>query len=130
MVAEDYAGRNSSSDKIYRVIRRRLLGCGSASYVLPVIYVLDSILKNAKGAFVQLVEDDAKNWIEIVHGRLDGNQKQKLQKVWKMWNDCNIFDVEKWKAMGSCFTDPTVGLSSTTFPAVAGISRTVSFGLH
>lgn len=124
MVAEDYSDRQSSSEKIYRVVRRRLLGCSSPSHILPVIYVLDSILKNAKGSFVPLVEDDAKDWLGTVHQRLDGAQRQKLQKVWKTWNDCNIFNVDNWKTMGKCFSDSGIGLS-TSFPPVAGISRTV-----
>jgi CID domain len=132
MVAEDFADSEDSSQKIYRAIRDRLLTCESSSYVLPVMYVLDSILKNNNHKqqpqiFRTLVEQEAAEWMPKLHKRLDTNQKQKLQKVWRTWyNDTfRLFEETTWKTMGQCFTDspPETTATSTVF----GIARTVRF---
>jgi hypothetical protein len=128
MVAEDFSDRESSSNKIYKVIRDRLLTAESSNFVLPVMYVLDSILKNnhkqQPEIFRSLVEQDAAEWMPTLHRRLDANQRVKLQKVWKTWyNDTfRLFDETTWKTMGQCFTSSQ---AATTMPTVSGIARTV-----
>lgn len=129
MVAEDYSDHEGSAKKIYKAICDRLLTCESPSYVLPVMYVLDSILKNNNPKqqpqiFRTLVEQDAADWMPKLHRRLDANQKQKLQKVWKTWyNDTfRLFEETTWKTMGQCFT---ASPAETTATSVSGIARTV-----
>lgn len=122
MVAEDFSDREASTKKIYKVIRDRLLMAEPSSYVLPVMYVLDSILKNnhkqQPQIFRSLVEQDAAEWMPKLHNRLDAHHRVKLQKVWKTWyNDTfRLFEETTWKTMGQCFTESQ---------AVAGIARTV-----
>ena len=126
MVAEDHAGSAKSATAIYNTIRKRLM-TSTSSALLPLVYVLDSILKNAKGQYVGLIEKDATNWIPEVHRKLpDESQRGKLQKVWRTWQEFNIFPVETWKIMGACF-DTRVDEKALTSSSdkVAGISRTV-----
>jgi pre-mRNA cleavage complex 2 protein Pcf11 len=127
MIAEDYKDAVGSATKLYHILRQRLLSC-KASEKLPVLYVLDSVLKNCKGCYIEIVEQDAASWMAVVYNQLDANGQQKLQKVWRTWNEFQLFSsVSNWKHMGRCFTEinAAVALSSTQFPAVAGISRTV-----
>jgi pre-mRNA cleavage complex 2 protein Pcf11 len=123
MVAEDHSDSKVGARALYQVIRQRLLKSPRET-LLPLVYVVDSILKNAKGHYVTVVEEDAANWIPTVYERLQEPQKIKLQKVWKTWN--GIFSPESLKAMGRCFDEKVSGkaLSSST-AQVAGISRTV-----
>jgi CID domain len=128
MVAEDFSDREGSTKKIYKAIQDRLLTCESSSYVLPVMYALDSILKNnhkqQPQIFRSLVEQDAADWMPKLHKRLDVNQRLKLQKVWKTWYNetFRLFDETTWKTMGQCFTAIQV---ETTMTTVSGIARTV-----
>lgn len=125
MVAEDHSESKAGSNAIYKIIRDRLLG-SSREKLLPLVYLVDSILKNAKGHYVEVVEDDAANWIPGVHKKLQEPQKAKLQKVWKTWNDSHIFAPEKLKAMGRCFDESVSGKSlSSSTAQVVGINRTV-----
>ena len=125
MVAEDYSDSESAAKAIYQIIRNRLLKAPREK-LLPLVYAVDSILKNAKGHYVQIVEKDAENWIPAVYKQMMDTEKAKLQKVWKTWNDSRIFTPESLKAMGRSFDDNASGnaLSSST-AQVAGISRTV-----
>ena len=126
MVAEDHAASGKSAAAIYKTIRQRLM-TSSPALLLPLVYVLDSILKNAKGQYVTIIENDASNWIPEVHRKLpDDAQRGKLQKVWRTWQEFNIFPPDKWKLMGACF-DLRVDEKALTSSSdkVAGISRTV-----
>jgi pre-mRNA cleavage complex 2 protein Pcf11 len=125
MVAEDHSDSKVGATALYQVIRHRLLK-SPREKLLPLVYVVDSIVKNAKGHYVSLVEEDAANWIPTVYELLQEPQKQKLQKVWKTWNDVKLFSPDSLKAMGRCFDEKVSGkaLSSST-AQVAGISRTV-----
>jgi len=140
MVAEDHADSKKNARKIYQIIRHRLLTTTSSHNLLPVIYVLDSVLKNVKGHYIALVQEDAVNWMPEIYDKLndDVQQRSKLQKVWRTWNEFKLFDEASWKAMGRCFSADTagnrkIGLVTTTttrgMPAVAGISRTVRIRL-
>jgi hypothetical protein len=125
MVAEDHADSKKSAMAIYNTIRKQLLGT-SQDKMLPLVYVLDSILKNAKGEYIPIVEDDAANWIPEVHRRLHDSERIKLQKVWRTWSEFKIFSTDHLRAMGLCFdervSDKAIGSSAAK---VAGISRTV-----
>lgn len=127
MVAEGFADSKKSAKVLYDVVCKRLLNTSSDN-ILPLVYVLDSILKNVKGCYVKIIEDDAAEWLPVVHRKLaDQESRQKLQKVWKLWGTFNIFDPEKWKAMGRCFDDEMAANGTTEFSGsnVAGINRTV-----
>lgn len=125
MVAEDYSDSKPAANAIYQVIRDRLLK-SPREKLLPLVYAIDSILKNAKGHYTAVVEQDAGNWIPLVYGQLQEPQKAKLEKVWKTWNDARIFSPESLKAMGQCFDENVSGKSlSTSMAPVAGINRTV-----
>lgn len=104
MVAEDHADSYKSAAALYDCIRKPLT---SPSVIkerkLPLVYVLDSILKNVKGQFIPIVEGDAKNWMPLVYNVLPDDQGKKLKRVWNMWRDVNLFSVEAWEEMGECF---------------------------
>jgi pre-mRNA cleavage complex 2 protein Pcf11 len=65
---------------------------------------IDSILKNAKGQYIPIVEEDAKLWMPLVYDKLaPGKPRDTLERVWKIWRDVGIFSESSWKQMGSCF---------------------------
>lgn len=118
MVAEDHANSKKSSAALYDCIRKPLVSSiASRDRKLPLVYVLDSILKNVKGNFIPIVEKDAKTWMPIVYAALSEPERQKLKRVWNMWHEFNIFQEERWKEMGACF--------SAAPSMVAGVARTV-----
>ena len=103
MVAEDHANSKESAQKVYDCIRGKLLS-SAGDHKLPIMYVIDSILKNARGAYIGLFEDDAKTWMSSVYRSLpDETTRSKLKRVWKTWNDFSLFPQEKWMAIGECF---------------------------
>lgn len=103
MIAEDHADSKEASRKIYECIRTKLL-FANGDHKLPIIYVIDSILKNARGCYIGLFEDDAKTWMKAVYRALpDEPRRAKLKKVWNTWKDFSLFSTEKWKAIGECF---------------------------
>lgn len=105
MVAEDHADAKDSAQKVYDCIRGQLLAA-NGDHKLPIMYVIDSILKNAKGCYIQFFEDDASSWMASVYKSLpDDATRAKLKKVYKTWNDFSLFPLDKWKAMGECFQD-------------------------
>ena len=127
MIAEDYSkSYPKSSLEIYNVIKELLLshsmkpGCK-----LPLVYVIDSILKNARGLFVDIMKDDFdnsnssnnsssnndndndNNWMQDVFQFLDNDEpsKQKLRIVWNTWEQFNIFPNQTWTNIGKCFIE-------------------------
>ena len=125
MVSEDYSESKNASQTLYKIVRDRIMK-STRERLLPLVYLIDSILKNAKGHFVKLVEDDAENWMPLVFQKLQENQKLKLQKVWKTWGDSQLFDSHKLKVMGRCFDrNPNSSIKQTISTEVAGITRTV-----
>jgi CID domain len=141
MVAEDHADSRGSARQIYNVIRNRLMTTTNSSNLLPLVYVLDSILKNVRGQYIPVIETDAETWLGGVYRKLPDLQKQKLKKVYQTWVDSRLFTEEKLNAMGRCLEDrggggggafvssqPSSALSGglrTTI--VAGITRAVRF---
>lgn len=107
MVAEDHADSSQSAAAIYNVIRQPLVSSSIHSdRKLPLVYVLDSILKNVKGEFIPTIENDAKNWMPIVYKSLPDDKRAKLKKVWNLWKEANVFSsTEKWEEMGRCFSE-------------------------
>lgn len=124
MIAGDYAESKSSAGCVYQIIKERLLSTNRDN-MLPLVYLLDSILKNVRGFYIDLVQDDAVNWMPKVYHKLQDAQQAKLKKVWNTWEEFNIFSTEAWKAMGSCFDNQGGSILSSAVSDVAGIARTV-----
>jgi pre-mRNA cleavage complex 2 protein Pcf11 len=109
MVAEDHADSRQSSALLYDCIRKPLVSHSvSRDRKLPLVYVLDSILKNVKGNFIPIMEEDVKTWMPIVHAALPDDQRKKLKRVWNMWHEFHIFREDAWKEMGQCFAEEQV----------------------
>lgn len=124
MIAGDYAESKSSAGSIYQIIRERLLAT-SRDNMLPLVYLLDSILKNVRGFYIEIVQDDAANWMPMVYHKLQDAQQAKLKKVWNTWEEFKLFSTEAWKAMGSCFDNQSGSILNSAVSDVAGIARTV-----
>jgi pre-mRNA cleavage complex 2 protein Pcf11 len=132
MIAEDHAESKEASKKIYECIRDKLLS-SAGDYKLPIMYVVDSILKNAKGLYVTLFEEDAPKWMPSVYRALpDEARRAKLRKVWDTWKDFSLFRDDKWMEMGECFDSEGNDASISPIPSsplcaslVAGIPRSV-----
>lgn len=128
MVAEDHAESKKNAKAIYNCIRKPLLDSSvSRDFKLPLVYVLDSILKNVKGRFVKILEEDAKHWMPVVCHVLKDPQVQKLKKVWNMWR--GIFPESAWREMGTCFTNSGIAsklAEQNQTTSNGGIVRSVS----
>mmetsp|Transcript_20589 Transcript_20589/g.50553 ORF Transcript_20589/g.50553 Transcript_20589/m.50553 type:complete len:548 (+) Transcript_20589:116-1759(+) len=113
MVAEDHADSRANAAAIYGVIRKPLVASNiSSDKKLPLVYVIDSILKNVKGSYIPVIEEDAKTWMPVVYQALPEDKRAKLKKVWNLWKNANIFEESKWQEMGSCFSATSAGTSS------------------
>lgn len=98
--------------------------------MLPLVYVLDSILKNVKGFYIDLVQEDAEQWMPKVHHKLQDAQRARLKKVWTTWDEFKLFSTDAWKAMGRCFDSQSSNGKSvvgSSLSNVAGIARTVRY---
>jgi hypothetical protein len=112
MVAEDHADSRHNAGAIYKCIRDPLISKKVPSdRKLPLVYVVDSILKNVKGKFVPIIEKDVKNWMPVVYQSLAEDKRAKLKKTWNLWKDSIGFSESSWKEMGACF-DPKQSSSS------------------
>jgi CID domain len=107
MVAEDHADSSRNAAAIYNVIRGQLISTDVHSdRKLPLVYVVDSILKNVKGEYVAIIEKDAKEWMPLVHRALPDDKRAKLKRVWNLWREAGVFSSkESWEEMGRCFSD-------------------------
>jgi len=135
MAAEDFVSSPTSAKTIYDCIRSRLVdqttpGISSPDRKLPLVYVLDSLLKNVKGVYVNIITDDASNWMPIVYDMFDKankeNEMARLKKVWNTWrNQGAIQDEAKWRLIGQCFIkkDEDEKAAADAKTAAAGIGR-------
>lgn len=127
MIAEDYAkAYPKSSRHIYNAIKELLLSHSMKPRCkLPLVYVIDSILKNARGLFIEIMKEDFNstnsedgdenkgkdiNWMKDVFDYLGNDEvsKVKLRKTWKTWNkweQSEIFPLDVWSKIGQCFID-------------------------
>jgi pre-mRNA cleavage complex 2 protein Pcf11 len=109
MIAEDYSlSFPKSCTSIYFAIREFLLSTEvKPDCKLPLVYVIDSILKNVKGLYIEIMKDDIQKWMMGLYQLLEGDElaRMKLRRVWKTWNEFKIFPGEEWSSMGKCFTD-------------------------
>ena len=78
MIAEDYSiSFPISSNKIYNAIKEFLLSNSiMLECKLPLVYVMDSILKNAKGLYVEIMRKDHQ-WMKEVYIMLSANEENK-----------------------------------------------------
>lgn len=107
LVAEDHADSRQNATAIYNCIRGPLISNKvSSDKKLPLVYVVDSILKNVKGKFTSIIEPDVKNWLPSVYQSLSEAQQTKLKKVWNLWKGTVGFSDSSWKEMGQCFDAP------------------------
>ncbi|GFH52277.1 pre-mRNA cleavage complex 2 protein Pcf11 [Chaetoceros tenuissimus] len=109
MIAEDYCvSFPKSCSSIYQAIKDFLISPDiRPDCKLPLVYVIDSILKNVKGLYIEIMQQDIGQWMSVVYQSLQGNElaRTKLRKVWNTWNECKIFSEGDWKTMGKCFID-------------------------
>ncbi len=115
MVAEDHAESFRNAELIYNIIRASLISMAvHCDRKLPLVYLVDSILKNVKGEFIPIVEKDAANWIPVVYRALPEEKRAKLEKVWNLWNKAgtSVFAKDKWEEMGRCFSEKSSASSS------------------
>mmetsp|Transcript_16431 Transcript_16431/g.41206 ORF Transcript_16431/g.41206 Transcript_16431/m.41206 type:complete len:562 (-) Transcript_16431:69-1754(-) len=115
MVAEDHAESYKNAELLYNIIRESLISTIiHCDRKLPLVYVVDSILKNVKGEFIPIVEKDASNWFPVVYRALPEEKRVKLEKVWNLWNkgSTSVFNKDKWEEMGRCFSEKSSGASN------------------
>jgi len=136
MIAEDYSKSSSpqhlsSSQKIYNLIKALLLSDKvPPNHKLPLVYVIDSILKNARGTYPSSMSSTIPTWMDHVHKLLsqDTQSRTRLRKVWNTWREFQIFPEHEWKQMGQCFLqeDDRLKIEKTVINAkarAAGILR-------
>lgn len=116
MIAEDYSmSFPHSCTKIYHAIRDLLLSRDvKPDCKLPLVYVIDSILKNVKGLYIDIMKKDIHTWMQQVYDVLYGDEasRTRLRKVWDTWYRFQIFNEEEWKDMGQCFLKEDVNKSA------------------
>ena len=132
MVAEDHADSTKNATAIYNVIKESLISKQvSSDRKLPLVYVIDSILKNVKGKYVSVIEVDARNWLSIVYQSLPEDKRVKFKKVYNLWREAGVFSETSWKIMGESFSilTPTNGGGPELDPKLeaAGINYGVRF---
>jgi pre-mRNA cleavage complex 2 protein Pcf11 len=146
MIAEDYATQSDSAQQIYDSIRGLLVSPRiAAGRKLPLIYVMDSILKNAKGHYITLMEQESVDdtvtkpssdatatatssstscWVNVVYDQLtqsnrDG-ERQKLRRVLNTWKQFKIFgpnDPTVVDRLLNVFTQADLALQEKTMAA-------------
>ena len=137
MAAEDFASSHKSATTIYKCILSRLIdtkttpggGISSPNRKLPLVYVLDSLLKNVGGVYIDIIQDDAANWMRIVYDIFDTNKKEdekaRLKKVWNTWKEFGVIkDIDKWIEIGQCFLEAEEKAKAAAVVAASSISST------
>lgn len=109
MVADDHASSKHAAKVLHDCIRSLLIS-PSVAYdrKLPLIYVLDSILKNVGKEYISIVEADAPTWIPLVHASFVKSAPAlnlKLRKVLNTWKDFGIFKPEAVQRMIQSFQE-------------------------
>ena len=121
MVAEDFSSSVESASTIYFSIHDLLVdrtspGISNPDRKLPLVYVIDSLLKNVKGVYSDIICDDAANWMSTVYDIFDkanmDDEKASLREIWNTWRELDLIKDEKWREIGKCFLEAK-GLSMT-----------------
>lgn len=106
MVAEDFAASSKMAKALYETIRTPLMSRSvPKENKLPLVYVIDSLLKNVRGNFIPIIEADAKTWMPVVFEQMSEEHQAKLRKVWNTWRDSKLFSEKNWEDMGICFVE-------------------------
>ena len=138
MIAEDYAkSYPKSSLEIYTIIKELLLSrTMKPACKLPLVYVIDSILKNAQGLYIGIMKEDFckedkdnsnSNWMQDSFQYLENDDmsRGKLRKVWDTWRQehFKIFnnDLPTWQKIGQCFIEEDEKLHKAKLVADAEI---------
>jgi len=109
MVAEDHGASPKAASSLYNCIRSLLMSpILQPERILPLVYVIDSILKNVKQQFIPLIETDAQEWIPVVYASLHKHattkaHNAKLKKVIHIWKEFQVFKTEAVQNMILCY---------------------------
>jgi hypothetical protein len=58
---------------------------------LPVLYLMDSIIKNVGGVYIQLFSKNLFNTFCNAFDKVDFTTKNDLVRLWQTWKDSNLF---------------------------------------
>ena len=106
MVAEDFSASAKMAKALYETIRTPLLSPSvPKENKLPLVYVIDSLLKNVRGKFIPIIEADAKTWMPVVFEQMSDEHRAKLRRVWDTWRVSRLFSEQNWEDMGVCFVE-------------------------
>lgn len=117
MLAEDYADDREGAEEFYKIVRSRILSADTANACkLPLVYLVDSILNNAKGEFMAVVEDTISRVFLSVYIKIAEAHKKKLKRLLGIWKDNERFSGETIATMEGFCSSSSLSLSS--IPAV------------
>lgn len=91
--------------------------------------MIDSLLKNVGGAYIDVILSDANEWMGSVHSTLqksgDTNGVGRLKKVWNTWREQGVVkDESEWRKIGSCFTEvPASPAAAAGGPDASGFAK-------
>lgn len=106
MVAEDFSASAKMAKALYETIRTPLLSPSvPKENKLPLVYVIDSLLKNVRGKFIPIIAADAKTWMPVVFEQMSEEHRAKLRRVWDTWRVSRLFSEQNWEDMGICFVE-------------------------
>ena len=106
MVAEDFSASAKMAKALYETIRTPLLSPSvPKENKLPLVYVIDSLLKNVRGKFIPIIEADAKTWMPVVFEQMSDEHRAKLRRVWDTWRVSRLFSEQNWEDMGVCVVE-------------------------
>ena len=113
ITADDFSTLPSSATKLYTAIKTRLLQTSTPGHLIPLVYVIDSLLKNVGGTYIPIILNDAQSWMGSVHDTLsksgDVSGVARLKKVWNTWREQGVVkDESMWKKIGECFEEKEV----------------------
>lgn len=140
MAAEDFDSSPKSAAVIFHCIRSRLVDCttpgiSSPDRKLPLVYVLDSLLKNVKGVYTDIILGDAVDWLTEVYNIFDKahkeDEKARLKKVWSSWKQFGVIkDDERWRQIGQCFFATGTSGGDAASPNSSAIARNADGSLQ
>mmetsp|Transcript_19083 Transcript_19083/g.39750 ORF Transcript_19083/g.39750 Transcript_19083/m.39750 type:complete len:458 (+) Transcript_19083:4-1377(+) len=107
MLAEDYADDSVGANDFFAIIRGRMLSVNTSNlFKLPLVYLVDSILNNAKGEFISIIEETITSIFLSVYTKIDDLSKKKFARLLTFWKKNKMFSADKINAMeGICAGD-------------------------
>eukprot|EP00816_Leptocylindrus_hargravesii_P002500 CAMPEP_0196805444 /NCGR_PEP_ID=MMETSP1362-20130617/5207_1 /TAXON_ID=163516 /ORGANISM="Leptocylindrus danicus, Strain CCMP1856" /LENGTH=551 /DNA_ID=CAMNT_0042178359 /DNA_START=79 /DNA_END=1731 /DNA_ORIENTATION=+ len=122
MIADDYQTIPTISKQLYGCMRAILVDQHreeNPDIKLPLVYLLDSILKNVGGIFIDLAAKDAGIWMRKVFETVKDVDKSRLRRVHGTWRDAALFSEDKLKQMARCFVEADARTKQAAHEAVA-----------